>query len=150
MSAPSAPHGNNINIQEVKQTTKNILRKMHDLERGRKVGRIYDVLCHDVPCVLLCLRNLRMSLFTALQVAGNPAPSPQVKRFFALLDPFIERVENSVRSNTKIDRGYVGDLLTAHNSLFNFILSNKVRCEVSRDDWPGIVIPAVRVWKNQL
>jgi hypothetical protein len=150
MVAPLSPHSNKIDPQELKRTTYNILKKLHDLERGRKVSRIYNVQCHNEPCILVCLRNLRDSLSTALQADGSTLNSAPAKRFFTLLDQTIELISRNARTNSKIDRGYIPELLSSHSYLFNYIVSRQVKVDLNFDNWSSFVIPAVRVWKNQV
>lgn len=123
---------------------------MHDLERGKKVAKIYAKMCSNAPCLLVCLRSLRESLAAGLSVAPGAKGHPEMMRYLDLLDRLIERVHVGVATGRAIERGYVSDLLSAHTILFRAIGGHIATVQLSPELWANAVLPAVAIWKNRV
>jgi len=139
-----------LNFNQTKQISDRILRKLHDLERGRKVARIYGVKCHDRPCILVCVINLRDQLKTAL-TESNSANSQVIQRYFALFDLLVSQINASAERKVALRNSVLVDLLSTHRRVFRILDDSTFDSRIVPEQFhQQVVIPAVMVWGNAL
>ncbi len=138
------------NPTELKKITYKLLCKMHDLERGRKIQRIYAVRCGDVPCFIACLRHIRLVFSScSTQTSGTPA-SPQVNRLIQRFDTLIAKFESNSDVARTSDKRDLALLLTSHRKAFDSILEQKIQVSIDLVIWQKVILSAVGTWGDRL
>jgi len=136
--------------KQLKRMSYRILRKMHELERGRKVSRVYSKKCKAEACVSACLIHLRELLdisFTAIELGDDAAI---IERYLSILKVVIREVRQGAETSTKLHRGTLAKLLTAHTAAFNLILRKGINLPIGPDVWSNVVLPAIAVWGDKI
>jgi hypothetical protein len=136
--------------REVKKMSYKILRRLHDLEKGRRFARVYSTMCKVDACVLVCLLQLRDILENSITPVASREEDIPVKRYLDSLNRLIEEVRCSAANNTRLRNRALVKLLTAHTALFNALLRNEIKIAVSREAWIDFVLPAIMIWGNKL
>jgi hypothetical protein len=136
--------------KELKKMSYRILRRMHDLEKGRRVAQVYSKLCRADACVLACLIHLSDLLQKSITPVGSSEASAVTTRYLLLLNQLIEEVRRGAATNTRLNSRTLGYLLNTHTTLFNVLLRKKVKIPVNPQSWGNVVLPAIAVWGNRI
>ena len=137
--------------RRTKQISDRILRKLHDLERGRKISRIYGVKCHNQPCVLVCLTNLRDQLRIVLTGNNSLDHSQLIQRYFALFDLLLNQLRVSAEREAALRNSVLVELLSTHRRVFKTVDGSMIDSRIVPEQFhEQVIVPAVMVWGNAL
>lgn len=138
--------------RQLQKGTYRILKKMHDLERGKKFNRIYGKKIGEMHTIISCVGAI-IILFQEVKV-GNSANieleniiSQEISCLERLREKILERIEIS----KPFPKGTLSHALTKHTKLFNSISGHSISVkEIDNKNWQDICLYIINIWGNKI
>jgi hypothetical protein len=139
---------------ELKKRSYLPLKKMQQLENGRRVGQIYSRHVGnniDDLYVIRCLGHLRNLIEYSCSNLKDQGVNKRLERVLSRIDRVIEEVRDRRSFDNKLlKRVSVGELLNSHTELFNFLLKRDYRVSINFPEWVNTTNTAIAIWGDNI
>lgn len=138
--------------RQLQKGTYRILRKMHDLERGKKFSRIYGKKLGEMHSIISCIDSM-VILFrnVLLSKHSNPEVENMISLEIACLEKLRERLVERIEISRPFPKGTLSHALIKHTKLFNSISNLSISFkEIDNKHWQDICLCIINIWGNKI
>jgi hypothetical protein len=141
------------NNRELKKNSYLILKKLHDLGMGKKIGRIYDEKSlKDEYLIVICFKNYEKFLTQCIHDDQYPQP-PIISNYVERLHSLINTIQESAQKRKKIDKKKVSEFLKYHTKTFRYLAPTRSFFEFDeeiRENWHMFILLTIGIWGNEI
>lgn len=139
--------------RDLRRLSYELLSKLHDLERPKKIGALFATRLSGRPAALRMVEHVTSVLSLVLQSLSEESDAIRASgsQLLERLPRLLGEIEQAIDAGAPLRTRTLAWVLTSHTETFNRISDEPVEVDFTEDlisEWVGAVQCAVATWKD--
>jgi len=140
-------------VRDLKRLSYELLSKLHDLERPKKIKALFAVILSGRPAALRMAEHVSSVLGSVLGSLGDESDAVRASgsQLLNRLPRLLGEIEHAIESGAPLRTRTLAWVLTSHTETFNRIRDEPIPVDFTEElvsEWVGAVQCAVATWKD--
>jgi len=137
-------------VSELRKVSYRLFDKLHDLERGTKLGSICLQSLGKEPSVVTLVLNLKILLQRSLADVTDIDLVAAVANHLSKLDRFAVEVASTARDMKAMKSRIIGPILTSHTQLFDILESRRATVRFLPMEVSDVNLVLISIWGDKV